>query len=717
MSSFDGTSAAGETADPTLQLAPSEAKGPDFPALARSFTQTVSDCQSFVDQCRQNYETRYALWSGQSADGKKHAREGAKIDPTPWDGASDLRTYTADNIINKKVAMVCMAIRKANLVAVPTEGNDIKRGKIVANFMRWLTRTQIPGLDREEELLANYEYEMGVGIVGVFWETTQEKRLEVVTADMFQEQYPDVDFQAVLETGEVDESLIGFLMEVYTITRGKAVKMVAELKKYGRTTVVVMGKVRNYPVVRAFNLNSDVFIPPQTTDLESAPAIWRVQYFTPEKLRSLVNTDGWDSAWVEAAISQCKGKLLNLSVTDTNVNQPYSRSFVYVQQRFQDLIGVVYGYQRLSDDEGVPGIYLTIFNPNLAPDRNQPGYAKSGLYGDSSGEYPFVLFRREHLSRKIHDSRGLPEPLKPYQDQIKAHRDGRIDVASFNILPTLHYPLGRPPNKWGAGARVPERRQGEYHYANPIPYDESTLISEDKLTDFVKDYVGFGTKDADPSILPLENQMEVDKWLTGWSRIYNQVWKLYQRFGSSEIYFRVIGLQEAEPTLFKQAGDEEMMDFTLSYDVQNMDTERMTEKFKAINETVTALDRDGSVNYTALLQAQLDAIDPNIAQQIMQPVSVGQAKIVDEIQGDLTKISAGINVNVRLNTPPNVAMPTVQNFMSAPDVQARYAADPSFKERLDAYAQQIQMIAEQQQNAIIGRRGALMPGPVMGSSA
>lgn len=717
MSTYDGTVSSGYPTDPNLQLAPPEGKGPDFPALARAFTQCVSDCQTIVDQGRQNFETRYALWPGQSADGKKHAREGSKIDPTPWDGASDLRVYLADNIINKKVAMVCMAIRKANLVAVPTEGNDIKRGKVVSNFMRWLTRTQIPGLDREEELLANYVYEKGMAMVGVFWETVQEKRLEVINLATFQEQYPDVDFGAVLETGEIDDPLTSFFQELYEVSATKAKKMIAELKQFGRTTVAIIGKAKSRPVVRSFNLDSDCFIPPQTTDEESAPGIYRVQYFTPEKLRAMVHTDDWDSDWVEAAIERCKGQLLNLSMTDTNVNQPYSRSFIYVQQRFQDLIGVVYAYQRLSDEDGVPGIYLTIFNPNLPPDKDQDGYAKTGLYGDSGGEYPFVLFRREYLSRKIHDSRGLPEPLKPYQDQIKAHRDGRIDTASFNILPTLFYPLGRPPNKWGAGARTPERRPNEYHYATPIPYDESTLVSEDKLNEFTKDYVGFGTRDADPSILPLENQMEVDKWLTGWGKVNNKIWKMYQRFGSPEVYFRVIGLQEAEPTLFKQAGDEEEMDFTLSYDVQSMDSERMTEKFKAINETVTALDRDGTVNYSELLQVQLDAIDPNIAQRILQPVAVGQAKIVDEVQGDLTKISAGINVNVRKSTPPSVAMPTVQNFMTAPDVQARYGADPAFAERLDAYAKQIQFLAEQEQNKIIGRQGAVMPGPVIGTSA
>ncbi len=66
--------------------------------------------------------------------------------------------------------------------------------------------------------------------------------------------------------------------------------------------------------------------------------------------------------------------------------------------------------------------------------------AKTGLLGYAHGEYPFVLYRREYLSRKLHDSRGLPEPGKPWQDQIKAHKDARIDAASLGVLPPICYP-------------------------------------------------------------------------------------------------------------------------------------------------------------------------------------------------------------------------------------------------------------------------------------
>ena len=140
MSSID-SNAISVPADPGLQLAPAENEGPNFGLLKKAFEDCVRDNQPYIDQCRLNYETRFALWNGQSADGKKHAREGSKISPTPWDGASDLRVFLVDNIINKKVAMEVMAFKRANLSAIPVESTDAARSQIVSNFMRWLIQT------------------------------------------------------------------------------------------------------------------------------------------------------------------------------------------------------------------------------------------------------------------------------------------------------------------------------------------------------------------------------------------------------------------------------------------------------------------------------------------------------------------------------------------------------------------------------------------------
>jgi hypothetical protein len=489
--------------------------------------------------------------------------------------------------------------------------------------------------------------------------------------------------------------------------------MLKELQDTGVTTVPMIGKEKSYPVIRAFNLDNDIFMEGSTTDIENCPGIWRVQYFSPEELRGFANTDGWNRDWVEAAIEKCKGKLITL-LNNQPENQYYNRSFVYTQQRFTNKIGVVYGYQKLSDEDGVPGLYLTIFNPHLAEDSTQPGYAKFGLYDQTDGEYPFTLHRREFLSRRIHDSRGIPEPGKPSQDQIKAHRDSRIDAASMRIIPPIFYPIGRPPSRWGPGARIPERRAGEYRFGEGPPVDPVTDDSEDRLIASFKEYNGMQSNDGDQQVTPFENQFEVDKVMDGMADAANQVWRLYKKFGSEEVYFRVVGLHSADPVLFKRGNEDEEFDLEFTWDVQSMDPEMQKMKVSAIIQLAQTLNTSGAVNMDALLQWAMDSIDPNVSEIILQPASVGTQQVVEQQQGDLAKLSAGINVNLRPGTPPQIAMQVLQNWIqNAPDVQQRLQQDEPFKKRVEAHAKQIQFSQQQMQNAQIGRLGASMPGQAL----
>lgn len=705
MSTFGGTpTTAGQSVDPGLNLAPPENEGPDFGALKKSFDDCVSNLRPYVDQCLQNFETRYALWNGQSADGKKHAGTNANTDPVPWDGASDLRVFLIDEAIISKVALLCMSAHRANIVATPIEGNDLKRAKVVSNFLRWLRETQMPEIDRETELLANYIQEKGVAATGQFWETCQEKTLATVTIQQMQEQFPNIDMQALVESDAVADDLYALFEEIYGCSRKKAKAMLVELRAKGVATVPVVGKSYSRPVVRAFNLDQDLFIPTFSTDLETAPAIYRVQYFTAEKLRSFVHTDSWDEGWVEGAIERCRGRLITLNQNEHQ--QPISRSFVYQTQRFTDLIGVVYAYQRLSDEDGVPGIYLTIFNPELPPDASHDGYAKFGLLGYAHGQYPFVLHRREFLSRKLHDSRGIPEPGKPWQDQLKAHRDSLIDAASLAILPPMGYPIGRPPGRWGAGARVPERRPNEYHYLDAPKFDPSTDRSQELLSESFNRYNGFVSRDSDPQFAQLKNQLEVEKFLGGWSQAYRQIWKLWQQFGSDETYFRVIGLKSNDPQLMTKGDPKEDYDISLNFDIGSMDWEQQEKKIQALAQVVQTFDKYGQVDFSELLQIAIANIDINWAEKIITPKEVGTAKVVDEIHTTLAQVFSGVEKDISLSWPPELAQQVVQQYAQSPDVAQRYQQDESFKARIDKIVKQIRMQLMQNENKKIGRLGA-----------
>lgn len=732
MSSFGGTNLNGIPEDPGLQEAPEGEKGPDFGTLKKAFEDCISNLQPYVEQCQDNFNTRYAIWNNQSSDGRKHAREGSKIDPTPWDGASDLRVFLVDEAINSKIAMLCMAFSKAAITAVPVEGNDIKRAKVVSSFMKWLVQTQIPEIAREVELLSNYIQEKGIGATGQFWESTQERVLTTVTIEELtamlqqlvqaqmpqqpqqpdqpqqpqQPQPPQIDAPALLQDPATSGSIGAIFEEIYGCTRSKSKKMIAQLLDEGVTTVSTLGKMTSRPVVRAFNLDEDLFIPQFSTDLETAPAIYRIQYFSPEKLRSLVNSDGWDESWVEEAIEKCRGKLLNIAQSD--YNKVNSRSLIFSQQIMTDLVGVVYAYQRLSDSEGVPGIYLTIFHPDLPASISHEGYAKYGLLGYAHGQYPFVLHRREYLSRRLHDSRGVPEPGKPIQDQIKVHKDSRVDAASIAIMPPMGYPSGRPPLKWGAAARLPERRPGEYHFLDHPRPDGNTDLSEQMLRSDFNQYNGFPSKDGDPQFAAMKNQFEVDKFMASWSSAFRQIWSLYQQYGSEQVYFRVVGLRQIDAIDFRKGAQGEEFDFVLSFRVDSMDSEATYKKLEQIAKIVATANRDGIVDYSEWMQVMIESVDPVIAERILLPREQGQQKVVGEIQDMLAKVYAGQDQDIKLGTPPELGLNVIQNYLQGdPVVQKRMQdKDDPFGKRIEKIAKQLQFQITQKGNAQIGRLGA-----------
>jgi hypothetical protein len=693
--------------DPAFQIAPAEGDGPNMGALLTAFQRTMSDAQPFIDQCRQNYETRFAIWNGQAADGKKHAREsGGKIDPTPWDGSSDLRVFLVDEAINFKVARNGLALRKANLVAVPVNGADITRARVVSNFMKWLVNTQIPELDREEELLSNYLEEKGIAATGQFWEVCQEKTLVTLRIEQLQQQFPQLDLTTLADDKDMLGHFQALIEEVYGTSAKKSKQVMRDLLDKGEASLPVVGRRYSRPVIRAFCLDRDLFIPSWATDIETTPYLFRVEYFSAEQLRAFVNTDGWNKDWVDAAIQKCRGQMIT-SIPDTTM-QPISRSFIYIDRKmpYTDLIGVVYGYQRLSDEDGVPGIYLTIFNPYLKEGSGQSGCAKFGLLGYAHGQYPFTLHRREHLSRKVHDTRGVPEPGKSWQDQIKAHRDSRIDAASLAILPPFAYPLGRPPTRWGPGARVPERRPGEYHFLDKPTGDVNTETSEDRLMRSYNNYNGVSGEGSDPLMTNTLNQYHVEKFLMGWCKAYRQVWKLYQQYGDEEVYFRVIGLQKTEPQKFEKGDPTEDYDIYMSWDIFSMSPEQQTMKLENIAKICATADKYGQVDYSQLLQILLESVDPNIAERIILPKDAAAERFVNEEKQALSQIYSGFDEDIKEGSPPQMGIQVMQQYMQAPDVQQRYQTDEAFKGRMDKRFKQYQFQITQQQNAQIGRLGA-----------
>ena len=158
------------------------------------------------------------------------------------------------------------------------------------------------------------------------------------------------------------------------------------------------------PVVHSCAPDGEVILPPYVSDPQRSPYIFWRTFLTAQELEKKVTNEGWDEDWVNYAIENLRGKdsmyldgekqknITRLPITDDN-----------------DLVMVVYGYQRLIDEEdGSEGIYCTVFHPN------SEGYAKHELL-NGYDDYPFVVTRLSNNQKRMYEVQTFGDILRGAQ--------------------------------------------------------------------------------------------------------------------------------------------------------------------------------------------------------------------------------------------------------------------------------------------------------------
>jgi hypothetical protein len=191
--------------------------------------------------------------------------------------------------------------------------------------------------------------------------------------------------------------------------------------------------------------------------------------------------------------------------------------------------------------------------------------------------------------------------------------------------------------------------------------------------------------------------------------VYLQCWQLFKQFGKEETYYRVVGLKQVDPVEFRKGEEDEQFDFVLRFSVDSMSPDQTFAKLEQIAKIVATGDREGMVNYSEWLQVMVNAIDPTIAEMILDPKEVGQQRASGDMQEMLTKVYSGIDQDLAPGTPPDLALSVIQNYIQGdPTVQAKMQnpQDP-FGKRIEKLMKQAEFQKVQQNNAKIGRMGAV----------
>ena len=674
------------SSDPELLFV---SKEPDINYLRDTYRETQSDLGEWIDRRQRDYDVRNCIWAGKSNDFKKHSADSQTGEVFPWDGASDQEIRMVDNQVNKCVAMSLNAIRQAHLVATPVESNDIARANVISMFVRWLVNSKMDDFYEQVELGLNHFFEKGMMVHYVYYEQQDLKQQQSIKLDEIAMALPQI--AEAIGDGSMDEELSAAMAEQFDVSKTKARAMLKELRKEGETTVPVLRRVVSRPRIKALAPDEDVFWPNYTIDPQEAPYVFHVLNMTPEQLRAKIHTENWDEEFVEKAIESA----------NVGENDVYTHNLSLQDEILRDddeTIRIVYCYQRLLDEDDVPGIYCTVFCNEVAD-----LYAKHTLMDYGHGGYPFIVSTYEKTSKRLYSSRSIPEVGEPFQQVTKVEYDASIDRQSLSTIPPIEHPLGRSPSKWGPGVRIPYRTPGEIRFADTPRYDAGSVEVRRLVQEMFDRYMGNNAPGVDPVESQIKQQHFINKVLHHMKYVMDQVYSLYQQYGPNEEYFRVTGVQDMQKYAKGRAG--ERFDFYMQYDVATQDPEQMLERVKTIGQISSTMDKNGVVDTEQLLSLAIGQVMPGAAEKIILPKETATQKAVEEERQTIAELAAGVPPNVRENDAHEMKLQVFEQWLQQPDIQQKAQQDPAMQERIKTYMQQRQMQIQQKQNATIGRLG------------
>jgi hypothetical protein len=667
---------------------------PDINELKRDYDSDVTDLTAYVSQCEDSYQNRNAEWLGKNSQLTKSGDEAF-----PWDGASDTEVRLIEQCITTYVGLMMNALNKANIRAYPQESSDIKKAGIISSFLKYMQKTYIRDFRNECETAANNLLEKGMAITYVDWEMKSRTHDEEFDLNLISEVAPEL-YELLADESRDDET-IAMMTDMFDyIDVPKAKKALKELRDFGIAKIPVAKKDISRPFVETKFSDIDIVIPSYVTDIQRSPRVHMRAFLTPQEIENCVETKGWDKDIAEELIEHYRG------FDYSGMNQTTYSSLRSSQARggstygmngmvdSKDLIEVVYTYRRLIDEKSnSEGIYLTVWNPRLTT-----GYLKNELLSGYD-RYPFVLTRLSNAAKRIYDVNTFGDLLRGPQKSMKTLRDGWSDQMALGVAPPLLHPVGRPPVQMGAGAWIGVRANEKFEFMN-VPNTSGVASQLEKyVQQEALDLVGLNEASQ---LSSQRQQFFIDKFLTHCSEILKLAYKAFLVFGPDEKFFRVTGYPN-EMVIYRSPDDEEI-DVCISFDVQNQDPEMMKAKIAAILE-LARNSPSNTFNLQAAEQLAANAIDPSIADVIIQPEGQGEEEMVKDVTDDLTKIYAGIPVGARPNGGP-IAMQVIQEYTQQEDIQKRMAQDAGFVANIQNYAAQYQQQVVQQQNAEIGRLGA-----------
>jgi hypothetical protein len=567
-------------------------------------------------------------------------------------------------------------------------------------------------VSREVRLAANWRQWYGASVTAVMWGQELRRMEQEVTTEglaavlLTQEELGNPEMVAagvdaaremVLDPSREEQALRTLMGLSPILKRTAAKRALDELRTDGKTVIDVPEVFGAEPRLQALIPMVDVFFPAVTDDIQRAPWVAHREELSPEELRDRVNTHGYDEEWVERAIEH---KGTRFGDAEGLSFKAWYRSG---NDAKRDVVEIFHEYRRELVD-GIPQVMCRVMSVGCGEDA---GY--EGRLPFLHGKYPYVVHRREYLTRAIIESRGISELGESWQQEQKTQRDARTDRTSVATLPPLITPARRGAGRLrlGPGVQVPAAGRNEnYEWMRTPPYDPGSLEIEKALDRGVARYFGRLDNEVHPQLTLMHQEDLVSTWLIEVRQVCEQVLQLCQQYMTDEQVARIVGTL-GRSWQMGAADIQGQFDLSIEMDPRDLNMEILKEKWGFI-EILLKYDRSGRVDFSKLVEVGMAGVDPTMAEMVLIPADAANKRQVDEELDALNKMLVGIEPDMNPQPGMNYQLraQVLQGAIARnPEMQRRIAGQPDTAALVENRMKFLQFQVQQIENAQIGRVG------------
>lgn len=659
-------------------------------------------------------DVRLMRWTGQSRDGRKR-REATGTDVFPWEGAFDNRVPTVDLIVNLLVSVMMVAFDRAVLRCVATEISDVESAGKFQKVMEYYRRLIRRELRDEAELLLQSALTFGAAIWEVGWErrlgTTREAMDVNELMSIVASAPPDSPIHALpalLADPESEKAAAALVTAIIPDlqTEAAARRFIRAIRSEGVAEYRRAFVTANRPCIRALRLGRDVFLPPETTDIQRARVVFVREFLTETEVLERVETKGWDPKWAEQAIAT-QGKV-SLWETEEKLTKSLTPSWSEIDTE-SHLIEVVHAYQQQLDEQNIPIVMCTVWCPHVSASGDVRPYAAHYPADNAHQELPFIPYQLERFSRRILASRGVPEIAYTWQLEEKTQCDMLGDLSSISVNPPRRTANARGQKyEWGPGAQT-VGRQGEQEVFQTNTSNAALSFNiMDMLRRRRSEYFGIMDELVPAPLWQARLGHIIGTWLSSCEQMYRQIAALVldeDNVPTPELE-RITGVDmqgiDRSPEAIARG-----YDWSMTFDARDLDMDYTLKKLETVANLAVPLDREGMVSYSKLVAAIVTQVDPSYAQALLGDPKEAAERVVSDVDAEFVRMYAGNEAHYTENDPAAAMKQQAADYIvkENPKYQEAYQRDERFRATVDNYMKNLGQSVAQQQNKQIGRTG------------